>query len=113
MQSIVFLVEHVHEFDDRSEDAKIVGIYSTQHEAAMALARSRRIERPLDNRRSVLVHSQVLACAANKAYESADITKDRVKPVTPAQGFGPKRAPAEQELGWLEKMARAIRDLVK
>lgn len=42
-----------------------------------------------------------------------DITKDRVKPVTPGQGFGPKRPPTAQELSWLEKMAQAIRDLVK
>ncbi len=49
----------------------------------------------------------------SKGQVVADITKDRVKPVTPGQGFGPKRPPTAQELNWLEKMKDAIRDLVK
>ena len=32
-----------------------------------------------------------------------DITKDRVKPVTPGQGFGPKRPPTQQELDWIRQ----------
>jgi len=33
-----------------------------------------------------------------------DITRDRVKPVTPGQGFGPKRAPTPKELEALDKV---------
>jgi hypothetical protein len=33
-----------------------------------------------------------------------DITKARVKPVTPGQGFGPKRAPTSEELNLLESV---------
>lgn len=33
-----------------------------------------------------------------------DITKDRVKTVIPGQGFGPKRAPTAEELGWLQQL---------
>ena len=33
-----------------------------------------------------------------------DITANRVKPVVPGEGFGPKRAPTQQELGWLAKV---------
>jgi hypothetical protein len=35
-----------------------------------------------------------------------DITKDRVKPVTPGSGFGPKRTPTEEELGLLYSVLR-------
>jgi hypothetical protein len=33
-----------------------------------------------------------------------DITKDRVKPVIPDQGFGPKRPPTEEELDLINKL---------
>ena len=33
-----------------------------------------------------------------------DITKNRVKPVTPGQGFRPKRAPTSEELDLLQKV---------
>lgn len=36
----------------------------------------------------------------------ADVTRDRVKPVIPGKGFGPKRAPTPQELDLLDKMRR-------
>lgn len=39
----VFLVQHVHEFEDGSEDVKAIGIYSTRHEAELAVARSRQL----------------------------------------------------------------------
>ncbi len=32
-----------------------------------------------------------------------DVTKTRVKQVIPGQGFGPKRAPTEEELNWLQQ----------
>jgi len=35
-----------------------------------------------------------------------DITRDRVKPVTPGQGFGPKRAPTDDELDLLDKVLK-------
>lgn len=36
---IVFSLEHVHVFDDESEDVKLVGIYSTKEKAQAALER--------------------------------------------------------------------------
>jgi hypothetical protein len=39
----------------------------------------------------------------------SDITRERVKPVEPGQGFGNKRPPNEEELGWLDKMDKAIK----
>lgn len=33
-----------------------------------------------------------------------DITKDRAKSVIPGQGFGPKVAPTQQQLDWLNKI---------
>ncbi len=35
----VFVVEHVHEFEDGSEDAKLIGVYSTEQLARDAVAR--------------------------------------------------------------------------
>jgi hypothetical protein len=35
-----------------------------------------------------------------------DITKDRVKPVRPGQGFGPKRPPTPEELDLINKLHR-------
>ena len=35
-----------------------------------------------------------------------DITADRVKPVMPGQGFGPKRAPTPEELDLLDKVLK-------
>jgi hypothetical protein len=49
----------------------------------------------------------------DKGQVIEDITKGRVNPVTPGQGFGPKRLPTERELGWLERMAQAVRELLK
>jgi hypothetical protein len=40
----------------------------------------------------------------------ADITAQRVKPVTPGQGFGEKQPPTQQELGWLRKLYRDFVD---
>ncbi len=40
----------------------------------------------------------------DKGQVILDITKNRVKPVTPGQGFGPKRAPTKEELGILQQM---------
>jgi hypothetical protein len=36
--TVVFLLHHVHEFDDGHEDVKLVGVYSTQSKAEAALA---------------------------------------------------------------------------
>jgi hypothetical protein len=49
----------------------------------------------------------------DKGQVIKDITKERVKPVEPGRGFGPKREPTKEELNWLEKMGQAIRDLLK
>ena len=35
----VFVVQHVHERDDGSEDVKLVGVYSSHESAAAAVAR--------------------------------------------------------------------------
>ena len=40
----------------------------------------------------------------DKGQVILDITKDRVKPVAPGQGFGPKRAPTQEELEILQKV---------
>jgi len=37
--SQVFLVQHVHERDDGSEDVKVVGVYSSREAAEHAIAR--------------------------------------------------------------------------
>ena len=37
----VFVVQHVHEFDDEAEDVKMIGVYSTQEQAEQAVARLR------------------------------------------------------------------------
>jgi RHS repeat-associated protein len=49
----------------------------------------------------------------DKGQIIADITKDRVKPVEPGGGFGQKRPPTQEELGWLDKMMNAIKDMLK
>lgn len=41
MTETVFLVEHVHEMDDGSEDVKTIGIYATRVAAEAAVTRSR------------------------------------------------------------------------
>lgn len=40
----------------------------------------------------------------DKGQVILDITKNRVKPVTPGHGFGPKRAPTQEELDILQKV---------
>ena len=40
----------------------------------------------------------------DKGQVILDITTARVKPVTPGQGFGPKRAPTQSELNLLEQV---------
>ncbi len=40
----------------------------------------------------------------DKGQVILDITKDRVKPVTPGQGFGPKRPPTPEELDFIDKL---------
>jgi hypothetical protein len=37
----VFLVQHVREHDDRSEDVKLIGVYSSDAKAQAAIARLR------------------------------------------------------------------------
>jgi homoserine kinase type II len=37
----VFVVHHVHEFDDDREDVKLIGIYSSRENAEAAVARLR------------------------------------------------------------------------
>ena len=44
MTDEVFLVQHVHEFGDGTEDVKIIGIYSTHEAAEAAVARTSRLE---------------------------------------------------------------------
>jgi hypothetical protein len=55
--------------------------------------------------------NSIVRGAAGRIYQTdsegrvvADITAGRVKPVTPGQGFGPKRPPTPQELDWLRQM---------
>ena len=43
MTQTVFLVEHVHEMDDGSEDIKTIGIYQTREAAEAAVVRSRKL----------------------------------------------------------------------
>jgi hypothetical protein len=38
----VFVVQHVHELEDESEDVKLIGVYSSQVAAAAAVERLRR-----------------------------------------------------------------------
>jgi hypothetical protein len=38
----VFVVQHVHELEDESEDVKLIGVYSSQDAAASAVERLRR-----------------------------------------------------------------------
>lgn len=40
----------------------------------------------------------------DKGQVILDITADRVKPVTPGRGFGPKRVPTKEELRLLNKL---------
>ncbi len=40
----------------------------------------------------------------DKGQVILDVTRDRVKPVTPGQGFGPKRPPTADELSLLKKL---------
>jgi len=35
----VFVVQHVHEFDDGTEDVKLIGVYSTEERANAAVGR--------------------------------------------------------------------------
>ena len=37
----VYLVEHVHEFEDGSEDVKMIGVYSDEGKAGEAVARAK------------------------------------------------------------------------
>jgi hypothetical protein len=39
----VFVVQHVHELEDESEDVKLIGIYSSQDAARTAVERLRRL----------------------------------------------------------------------
>jgi hypothetical protein len=38
----VFVVQHVHELEDESEDVKLIGVYSSQDAATKAVERLRR-----------------------------------------------------------------------
>jgi len=40
----------------------------------------------------------------DKGHVILDVTAERVKPVIPGQGFGPKRPPTKEELTWIEKL---------
>ena len=44
MHQIVFVLQHVHRFEDGTEDVKLLGVYSSRHSADAAIERAR--ERP-------------------------------------------------------------------
>jgi len=37
----VYVLQHVHEFEDGEEDVKMIGVYSTQEQAELAVRRMR------------------------------------------------------------------------
>jgi hypothetical protein len=50
------------------------------------------------------VQGNVVFVTNDRGQVILDITGDRVKPVVPGQGFGPKRPPTKEELDLIEKL---------